>query len=158
MTETRLRYSIGVSMICANLAILIGIVALYFLKGFDFDQFGTLIGIVLPMFSGYTTAIIAYFVKERTATEDASSPVTKTYAAITFVFPFIFVVIIAFAILMQAFNRIFSDFNQFRGFLTLIESAFATYLGMLIYSLFKEVQVRQPKTPTAKAPTRRKSN
>ena len=50
-------------------------------------------GIVLPMFSGYTTAIIAYFVKERIALEDASAPVTKTYAAITFAYPFIFVAI-----------------------------------------------------------------
>jgi hypothetical protein len=149
MTETRLKYLIGISMVCANLFVLLEITVLYFLHGFDFDQFGTLLGIVLPMFSGYTTSIIAFFINDRTAIEDTSQKVTNTYAALTVLFPSIFVALISIAILMQSLNRVFADFNQFRGFLTLVQSAFATYLGMLVYSLFKEIRAA-PRRPPAR--------
>jgi hypothetical protein len=150
MTETQLKYAIGISMICANLFVLLEIVTLYFLHGFDFDQFGTLLGIVLPMFSGYTASIVAFFISDRTSALDNSEKVTTTYAVLTAVFPLLFVLLISFAILVQSLNRVFSNFSEFRGFLTLIESAFATYLGMLIYSLFKELRGTPKKTSAAR--------
>jgi hypothetical protein len=141
MTETRLKYAIGASMIGAHLIIFIEIVAFYFLNGFDFDNFATILGIVLPMFSGYTTSISAFFIAERHALVDTSTAVTKSYVVLSFLFPALFVVLIFSSILLQALDVVFANFNQFRTFLTLMESAFAAYIGMFIYSLFKQVRL-----------------
>src|ERR1700682_1009042 len=102
MTERQLRYRAGVFLIAAHVLILLLIIALFFLHGFDAAQFSTLFGIIMPMFSGYTAAIIGFLIKDRYTMDDVTKKVTGTFSFMFLAFPALFALIIASSIWAQA--------------------------------------------------------
>jgi hypothetical protein len=144
MTERSLKYRAGVFLIVAHLVIMLLIIILFFMNGFDAGQFTTLMGVIAPMFSGYTTAIVAFIIKDRHVSADASPKVTNTFSALFFVFPGIFAAVIAASIWFQAYSLVFGNFETFKTVLITIESAFAVYIGMFVYSLFEKHPAAKP--------------
>jgi hypothetical protein len=140
MTERQLKYRSGIFLIVMQAFVLGSIVILRFVNGFNTDEFTTCMGIVLPMFSGYTTAVLGFFVKDRNVQHDASSPVTVTFAALLFVIPFIATLVVCSAIWAQAYKKTFENFEDFKRFVMIFESAYAIYASILIYSIFERKQ------------------
>lgn len=138
MSERKLKYGIGIYLVLSHL-VLIGLaIALYFANGFSIDEFTTVLAIVAPMFAGYTTSILAFIIKEARVLSDASPAVNRVYALFSFLMPSILVVVIAISFWLKAHNQVFGDFEDFKRFLLLMESLFAGYAGMFIYSLFEK--------------------
>jgi hypothetical protein len=108
------------------------------MDGFDSDQFTTLLGVIAPMFTGYTTAIVAFIIKDRLVSTDTSPNVTNIFSILFFVFPGIFAAVIAATIWFQAHSLVFPNFETFKRIIIAIESAFAVYIGMFVYSLFEK--------------------
>ncbi len=136
MTEQKLKGRVGITLIASHLAIIVLAVVLRLMNGFTGDEFTTLFAIVTPMFAGYTTAIVASLIAERHVKEDHSKEVTTAFVVITLLLPLVLAVIVAIAIWLKAYSLAFSDFEDFKRFLITIESIFAVYVGMLIYTLF----------------------
>lgn len=138
MKEIKLKYSLGIFLIASHLVVLLSIILLRFLNGFNTDEFTTLLGIVAPMFVGYTTSVISFLIKDRYRLVFESKTVTKTYASFMYIFPAMFVTIILIAIWTKAYNKTFDDFEDFKKFLLIFEALFAGYVGLFVYSVFKK--------------------
>ena len=137
MSEVELRNRVGVFLIAAQFGILLLIMSLYFAGGFLFDEIATSVALVVPMFAVYTTAIMKHFVKTRRHVNKKSRPVTNAFAFISILIPTSFVLLIAAIIILKSQNIAFSSFDEFKTTLALLESAFAIYIGQVIYSLFQ---------------------
>jgi hypothetical protein len=136
MTERRLRYVSGIALIAMHLIILVSAILIKLMHGFDKSEFTTVVGIVAPMFSGYTSAILAFIIRDRHVTIDRSKRVTGTYALLIIVFPLILATIVCASMWMEAFSKGFENFDDFKTLLLALESAFAIYVSLLVYSLF----------------------
>ena len=146
MTERQLKYRAGMFLIGSHVAILMLIIVLFFLHGFDAAQFSTLFGIIMPMFSGYTAAIIGFMIKDRYTLDDATQRVTGAFSFLFFAVPALFAVVIAGSIFAQAMSAVFRNFEEFKTFIMTIESAFAVYIGLFVYSIFqKQATAKRPR-------------
>lgn len=138
MTERTLKYRAGLSLVVGHLLVLVTVIAFVLSGGYTGEEFTTIFAVIVPMFSGYSTAIVAFIVKDRYAGKDRSRQVTGSYAALSFVFPLLFTVVVLAAVMLQAFNMAFEDFEEFKRFLLAIETAFAVYVGRFVYSMFEK--------------------
>src|SRR4030042_2502185 len=108
MTELRLKNQIGILLISANFLVIILTIILYLIGGFLFDEMTTIIAIIVPMFSVYTTAIIRNIIKTKNISKDTSQSVNKQYIFISWLFPSAFSIYLISMILLKAFNVGFS--------------------------------------------------
>ncbi|MBU0756416.1 MAG: hypothetical protein KJ645_14835, partial [Planctomycetes bacterium] len=87
MTENSLRSILGILLVFLHLGIL-GLVFITYSKGgFRFDEFTSPVGVIVPMFTGYTTVIMVYFSKNRFRVNDTSPKVTALFVFWSTVFP-----------------------------------------------------------------------
>lgn len=138
MTERQLKYRAGLFLIGSHVGLVIFAIILFFNKGFDIDEFTTVMAVITPVFAGYTTSIVAFIIKDAKIMEDTSAQVSRAYAGLSFGMPLLLVVMVAMAVGMKAFNYVFANFEDFKRFLLLLESLFAAYAGMFVYSLFEQ--------------------
>jgi hypothetical protein len=141
MTERQLKYRVGIALVMSYITIILVIVVLRFINGFSTDEFTTLLGLVAPMFSGFTASILAFIVTDRNVSEDTSKPVTGAFILLTLLLPLLFAGLTILAIVLKAFNLAFSDFEDFKRVLIALESMFSVNVGILIYSLFPKKNV-----------------
>ncbi len=147
MTERGLKNRVGLFLIAVHLFIIVLVLVCFAVGGFDFDEMTTVLAVIVPMFAGYSTAVISHIVNERFVLKDTSKPVSGMFASLAFVLPTLFAMLIVAAILLQARGLTFADFEQFKKSVILIESLFAVYIGRLIFSMFErpEPTHNQPK-------------
>jgi hypothetical protein len=139
MTERKLKYSVGLFLMASHFGLLCYVIALYFAGGFNIEEFTTVVAVITPVFAGYTTSIIAFIVKHAKILEDKTDKVTLIYTLMAFTMPLLLVVIVGLSVGLKAHNKVFANFEDFKRFLLLIESLFAAYTGMFVYSLFEKV-------------------
>lgn len=116
---------------------------LYLAGGFRFDEFTTSFAIIMPMFSGYTVAIVIHFARNRYLTQDRSDKVTSVFILLSLTFPLMFSLAICVSMLLFSYGMSFSNFEQFKGTLTLMEAAFAAYIANFIYTLFEKQETEE---------------
>lgn len=138
MTERKVKYSLGVFVIASHFGLLIYSIVLFFLNGFSIEEFTTLVAIIAPVFAGYTTSILAFIIRDAHVLKDRTKPVTAVYTCLSFGIPLILVTVFTVSVTLKAYNKVFADFEDFKRFLLLVESLFAVYVGMFVYSLFEK--------------------
>lgn len=136
MIESKLRIAVGLTVVLSHLALLILIIALYVAGGFLFEEMTTTVALIIPMFGIYATAVIRYIVATKALTSNDNTAVTTSYAFISFLLPILFVILLAGAICMKAFNIAFANFEQFKIMLGVLETAFGAYMGIVLSSMF----------------------
>ena len=136
MSETELKNRIGIFLVLAQFGTLVMIIFLYFAGGFLFDEMTTTAALVLPMLASYTTVITKHFTRTRRQVSEKTRPVTNAFVFVSFLIPLLFVFLIVTIIVLKSLSIGFSSFDQFKTMLAIVESAFAIYLGQIIYSLF----------------------
>jgi hypothetical protein len=104
--------------------------------GFLFDEMTTAIALILPMFSIYTTSIIKYILANKNQITDSSNLVSKAYKFIAYSIPAIFVLFIISVITLKACSIGLSSFEHFKIMITIGETAFGTYVGLVLTSLY----------------------
>lgn len=137
MNEKQVKNRVGIFIVCSHFFVIVLTFMFFFASGFDFDEMTTIIGLVSPLFAGYTTVIISYIIKNRRDVRLHSSTVNTPYIFLSFLTPSIFVLLVLLLVVLQAWDIGFNNFNQFKAALTLIEGAFSVYVGQFIYSMFK---------------------
>ena len=136
MTERKLKYLTGFFLIGSHVGLLLFAIALFFLRGFNIDEFTTVVAVITPMLAGYTTSILAFIINEARILVDTSPRVNAAYAVLMILLPAVLVTILVVAVWLKANNLVFSNFEDFKRFLLLCESMFAAYVGMFVFSLF----------------------
>ena len=136
MTEIDLKNRIGLFIIIFHFLSIILILILYLLNGFLFDEMTTTIALVIPMFSIYTTTIIKRIISSKLKSNLNSPHVSNEYVFITFFIPSLFIAFLYVIILLKAFNIGFNSFEEFKIMLAVTETAFGTYMGIVLSSLF----------------------
>jgi succinate dehydrogenase/fumarate reductase cytochrome b subunit len=80
-------------------------------------------------------------IKDRYTMDDSTQRVTGVFSFLFFVFPALFALVMAASIWAQAMSAVFRNFEEFKTFIMTIESAFAVYIGLFVYSLFQKQTV-----------------
>jgi hypothetical protein len=141
MTEHGLRTYLGVYIIILNVALISLVFACFYEGGFDPDELTTVLAIVFPMFACYATAAIRHLVNERIVKNDESKRLSTSFVSISFIAPSLFVLVISGVIFLQARGTTFSNFEQFKKLLLIVETVFSAYLGQIIYSMFARTEL-----------------
>lgn len=136
MTENTLKTAVGLSVIACYSSLIVLVIVLYALGGFLFEEMTTTTALIVPMFGVYATAIVKYILANRAMTADKSMAVTRAFLFISFFLPFVFIVGLYSIILLKAHNIAFSNFDQFKLTLGLLQTAFGVYMGLLFTTLF----------------------
>lgn len=150
MTEFALKRAVGLLLVFIHFFSLLLAIGLFFAGGFSFDQLTTTCAIIAPIFAGFTTQIIAFFVSNRLVKADRSRHTTLVFIILTFFFPTTLGFLIWVSLIAQAYGKVFSDFEQFKMALVLFEGLFAVYAGRFITALFEAKGTRRP--PATGAP------
>lgn len=144
MNETRLKYALGMTIVLSHIIIVIYTFFLFSISGFSFDQFTTMIAIILPMLAGVSTPIISFIIDDRHRRDVSGRRLTLSFVALSMLFPSVFFVCIFSAITLQALSLSFSSFDDFKAALVLIEGAFAIYAGRFVTTLYEQPPVNPP--------------
>jgi len=153
MNEDRLRTLVGLFLVISHFVIALAIALSYGSGGILFDQMVTSFGLILPLFAGYATIILKYFIDHR---HDApnSTFVTFPFAALTLLVPVLYVLFVLIILALKSFNVVFGSFEQFKTMLGVSETIFAVYVGMLINALFiPKATAKVPKPPSTRPAT-----
>jgi hypothetical protein len=87
----------------------------------------------------YTTVIFSHIIENAQVQENATQKdLTLAYRVTSFVVPAIFIFVVGGTVYMWAHKIGFTDFEQFKILVGLLEGAFGVYVGQFIYSMFKK--------------------
>ena len=137
-------------LISAHLSVIASLIILRILGGFEKDEFTTIIGIVTPMFAGFTTSVIMFFINDRyNVAVNPNINISVAFRFLSYLFPTLFTISILTAVWLQGYKKAFTDFEDFKQFVLVMESLFAAYSGYFVYTLFdkKTPEVQGQKTP-----------
>ena len=133
-TEKQLRTNIGKLLIVSHFFLIFLVVFMTaFLGKFTPGQLFTTLGLMLPLFTAYTTAIVATFLAAKNSPTD-SVLVDESKVFVAYFIPSLFILFILFSIIWKAFGTL--DFEPFTAMLGVSETAFGVYIGMIVKNLF----------------------
>jgi hypothetical protein len=88
------------------------------------------------MFSVYTPIIIKYILLNKPVTVTKDVQVTYPYIFVSLLFPVLFVLSLGSAIIMKGLNIGFTDFEQFKIMLGILQTGFGAYMGITLSTMF----------------------
>jgi hypothetical protein len=135
MTDAQVRTGVGLFWIAAHLIVLATILVCYSMGGFEFDQMTTLLAVVIPMFAGVTLVVVRFVARHRYDLRRGRR-VSGMYAALVWIFPVAFTIVVLWVVIGRATNRVFETFDQAKLFLGILEALFVTYVANLLAPLF----------------------
>jgi hypothetical protein len=142
MTEIELKNRLGLFIVASHFGILILVIMFWLSNAFLTEEMTTTVAIIAPFLTTYATAIVRYIIDSRHDVSPVSKPLTGIFVLVTFAIPGAFVVLIAGAIILKAFNVGLDTFENFKIMLATTETIFGLYVGQLLFSLFE-----RPKPP-----------
>jgi|LakMenEpi03Aug12_release.lakeMendotaPanAssembly.Ray.scaffolds.fasta_scaffold331958_2 hypothetical protein len=137
MKESQLKNAIGIFIILSYFLVILLTLVVWLLGGLLFEEMTTTIALIIPMFSLYLTAILKYIIANKMPQTMREKRLSKVYIFISFLIPILFLIVLITIILMKSFNVGFSDFEQFKIMLGVIQTAFGAYMGLILSSLFE---------------------
>ena len=138
MTMHAHKISLGIFLVVTHFGILLSIFAFWIKGGFLFDEMITALGLIAPLFAGYSTVIFAYITDHQRGTPPPE-PVTVSYRVTSFFVALMFAVVVGGAVVLWAYKIGFTDFEQFKIVVGLLEGLFGVYVGQFIYSMFPKM-------------------
>lgn len=155
MKESKFKSSVGFFIIGFHFSIILLIIGLHtIIGGFSFEQMTTTLALIIPMVGVYTPAIVKYFNNTKSMQHIKSKNVSRDYILLTRWVLGIYALALISIILLKSFNIAFSDFEQFKTMLGLIQTAFGVYVGMILSSMFEaetsKVEESKPKNVVRK--------
>jgi hypothetical protein len=134
MQENVFRNRLGRFILYSNLGLGVLLVVLYFLKGFDDTEFGTLLKILTPIKAVYLTALIRYVIANKNTSitaENDSKKITPLFARTSFAIIFVHITtLIVTTSLYALFNAM--EFDMLINIIISVETFFGIYGGMFM--------------------------
>lgn len=116
---------------------LIGIACvLYIFRGFDFEEFTSLMGILAPITALYGGAVFRFLGRSITEPNLSSQNGTPINGLVKWLVNGHFVIVLS-LIILKALAPNILNFQDMTMFLTLVESALGVYMGNIILALFE---------------------
>jgi len=137
MNKSKLQNILGVYLILSHFGIIV-LIFILFLPMNDFSQLTTTLGLIVPMFSLYTTAIIRFIIKNMENKKSSGQSISKMFTFISFLIPSLFVIYLSSIIILKSYNYALSNFDNFTVIIGLSESFFGIYVGQIIVNLYEE--------------------
>ncbi|MCP4352202.1 MAG: hypothetical protein GY795_42625 [Desulfobacterales bacterium] len=144
MNKRKLQIFLGIYLILSHFGVIL-LIFILFIPMNEFSQLTTTLGLIVPMFSVYTTAIIRFIIKNMEHTELPDKTVSRMFVFLSFFLPTVFIIYLSSIIIMKAYNYAFSDFDNFKIVIGLSETFFGVYVGQIIVSLYDE-SINEKKT------------
>jgi len=140
MSERRLKSIIAACFLSSQIGTFVSLVVINSQGGFDErrGEMNTIWMLILPMFTVYTTTIVKSIVAEEAAAAGPPSP--KANALFTFValsLILVYSLMIPALVWCRGMNFLINSFDELKLYLTLTQTAFAVYLGLIIDALYK---------------------
>jgi hypothetical protein len=130
---------VGSFLVAGHFVILLSIILAWIDHGFLFEEMVTALGLIGPLFAGYTTVIFSHIIEHaQDVTNPAQESLSLVYRVASFVVPAIFILVVGGSVYMWANKIGFTDFEQFKILVGLLEGAFGVYVGQFIYAMFKK--------------------
>jgi hypothetical protein len=130
------RTKIGLAFIISHFTIIVYAFICKFLGGYTFEELTTLIGLLVPLFASYTTAVIKDIIKHNQELTEAEIRYSKPFRFITIFICTLFILFLFSIITIKAFNYGFEDFEQLKLTVGLTEAIFGGYVAQLIFSIY----------------------
>src|ERR1041384_4931145 len=108
------RTKIGLFFVVAHFTIIVYVFLCKFLGGFTFDELTTLIGLLIPLFSAYTSAVIKDIIRHNQETTEKEIKYSKPFRIVIIFICSLFVLFLFTVITLKAFNYGFDDFEQLK--------------------------------------------
>jgi hypothetical protein len=141
MTERQLKYRVTWLYLSLQAGIIIYTLFFVMATWISWDLAKNVIARVFPVFTGYTTAMLAFISQDRHRTIDDSPAITATFSVITVSLPLLYTLVVAVLIYLQGFHlrALFSTPGDFLDALTMSQAIFAAYIGKMMSGLFQTV-------------------
>jgi hypothetical protein len=138
--ENSFKIKLTFMLTIAHLIIILSLVILWMLGGYDFDQFIIMAGMIVPIFAEYVMAVSPFIKKKRYINKlNTDKKLISVFKFTSFVYPVTFAAIVLLAIWLKAFNLVFEDFSQFKIFILIMEIMLAGFAGKFIHDLFEKI-------------------
>jgi hypothetical protein len=148
-----LKVAVAVFIVCAHFGILVLSFLLYLAHGFTFEEMTTIIGLIGPLFAGYTTIVLTFMSRVQGVRPKVSKSVGLSFVFTTLLSPILFTLALASCVVLKAYNIGFANFDQFKTMVGVVQTAFGVYVGQFVVSLFEADarRVERQKAERAKA-------
>ena len=137
MKESRLKNSVSFFIIGFHFGIILLTICLWAIGGFLFEEMTTTVALIIPMFSIYTTAVIKHIIATKSINNIKNKNISSAYVFLTFFILSFYVISLISMIFLKSFNIAFSNFEQFKVMLGVIQTAFGAYVGLILSSMFE---------------------
>lgn len=147
MKEINLKASISILFICTHIIAPIILFIGYLNNKFkSFDDFMSIMGIIIPLTAGNTTIIVSWIISQKDNIKKSKKKVNLLYGIISYIFIVSFIICYLGVIICKIFDIFYYiEFEIFKYILISIETVFAAYIGRIIISLFN---IKEEKTIT----------
>jgi uncharacterized membrane protein len=133
------RNQVGSFVVIGHFVILLSIIFAWIDHGFLFEEMVTELGLIGPLFAGYTTVIFSHIIEHAQDIKvQKQEYVSLSYRIASFAVPALFIAVVGACVYMWANKIGFTDFEQFKILVGLLEGGFGVYVGQFIYSMFKK--------------------
>lgn len=136
MRESKLKNVIAISIATSKFLIIVWLLLLFLAESYSFDDFISIMSIILPAFSVHASVIIRYTVMQRykNQAEDRVVKASFLYTTLAMLFFYTFAII---ATLAYRHDVGPDSMENVKTSLGLIETVFGGYLGYAIANLFR---------------------
>lgn len=141
----------GLAFIICHIFLLIWAFVCKSLGGYEFEEFTTLVGFLIPMLAVYSTAIVKDIVKNAQNPKKELTTYSPAYKFLVKFICIIFFVSLFTVVGLKGFNAGFRDFEELKITIGLLEAVFGGYIAQLIFAIYKPVKSR-PATPNKSGP------
>jgi len=129
------KIALGMFLIITHFGILLAVLGFWICGGFLFDEMVTALGLIGPLFAGYSTVVFSYITDQKRG-PPPDEPVSVSYRVTSFLVAFLFALVVGGAVVLWAYKIAFAQFEQFKVLVGILEGAFGVYVGQFIYSMF----------------------
>lgn len=136
MNETKLRTTVGIVIVLSHFGLLFFLLLLTVAGKFTPSELLLTLGLVLPLFAAYSTAVIRNFLASK-GDDQQALPVTSQRVFVSLLLPALAVAFLITVVAWKAFGPL--GFDDFCTLVGVTETAFGLYIGYVVKSLFPEV-------------------
>jgi hypothetical protein len=136
MTERRLKTVLAFLIVAGHVLVVSIVIGTFVFGGLSFGETITSVALILPLFAGYTSAVVAFVIREKTNTSDSTPQIRMSFIVLSLFLPCVFFLVLIGMVIMQSFHVGFANFEQFTIALGTVDGIFGVYVGQFIHSLF----------------------
>ncbi|MCP4370651.1 MAG: hypothetical protein GY797_21445 [Deltaproteobacteria bacterium] len=140
MNEYQFKNILGFFVIGLHLLLISSLVVLFLMGGYHFNEFTTILAIVLPITVIYVSAVVKHFVDISTCKQSAIRHLRMPYVVITMSLGFLFFGILICLVFLKAFNIGTITFEVLKVLIAITETGLGIYFSNLFFAYYERAK------------------